>query len=203
MNAPTDEQLFASHLDGDPQAFRTLVERHSPELFQFVYRFTNRKASAEDVVQDTFVQVHLAGHSFDMSRRFKPWLFTIAANKARDHLRSRTRKREVPLDAQIGGEDDGGQRFLDLLADEMDAPTTQLEQAEQSEFVQGIVEDMPPHLAEILILAYFHRFPYRDISDMLDIPLGTVKSRLHAAVTQFGTRYREKAGPEGMDQTTD
>ncbi|HNO76628.1 MAG TPA: RNA polymerase sigma factor [Phycisphaerae bacterium] len=196
MNAPTDEQLLASHLSGDPHAFRTLVERHSTELYQFVYRFTNRKSSAEDVVQDTFIQVHLAGQSFDTNRRFKPWLFTIAANKARDHLRSRTRKREVPLDAQVGGDDDDGQRFLDLLSDEVASPAAQLEEAEQSKFVQQIVEEMPAHLSEILILAYFHRFPYRDIADMLDIPLGTVKSRLHAAVAQFGTLYRQRAGPE-------
>ncbi|GJM23610.1 MAG: DNA-directed RNA polymerase sigma-70 factor [Phycisphaerae bacterium] len=199
MNAPTDEQLLASHLSGDEGAFRTLVERHSTELFQFVYRFTNRKSAAEDVVQDTFIQVHLAGQSFDTNRRFKPWLFTIAANKARDHLRSRTRKREVPLDAQVGGDDDDGQRFLDLLADEITSPTAQLEDAEQSKFVQGVVEEMPAHLSEILILAYFHRFPYRDIAEMLDIPLGTVKSRLHAAVAQFGTLYRQRAGPSQDD----
>jgi len=196
VNAPTDEQLLASHLSGDPESFRTLVERYSTELFQFVFRFTNRNAAAEDVVQDTFIQVHLAGKSFDPKRRFKPWLFTIAANKARDHLRSRTRKREVPLDAQIGGDDDDGQRFLDLLSDEMQSPTTGMEDAEQSEFIQSIVDAMPPHLGEVLILAYFHRFPYRDIADMLDIPLGTVKSRLHAAVTHFGTRYREQTGTE-------
>ncbi len=196
MNAPTDEQLLASHLSGDPESFRTLVERYSTELFQFVFRFTNRNAAAEDVVQDTFIQVHLAGKSFDPKRRFKPWLFTIAANKARDHLRSRTRKREVPLDAQIGGDDDDGQRFLDLLSDEMQSPTTGMEDAEQSEFIQSIVDAMPSHLGEVLILAYFHRFPYRDIADMLDIPLGTVKSRLHAAVAHFGTRYREQTGTE-------
>ncbi len=199
MNAPTDEQLLASHLSGDSDAFRALVERYSTELFQFVCRFTNRKSAAEDVVQDTFIQVHLAGQSFDTNRRFKPWLFTIAANKARDHLRSRTRKREVPLDAQVGGDDDDGQRFLDLLADEITSPTAQLEDAEQSKFVQSVVEEMPAHLSEILILAYFHRFPYRDIADMLDIPLGTVKSRLHAAVAQFGTLYRQRTGPSKDD----
>ncbi len=179
-------------MSGDTDAFRALVEKHHRELFQFVYRFTNQKAITDDVVQDTFLQVHLAANTFDLSRRFKPWLFTIAANKARDHLRSKTRKKEVPLDAQIGGEDDSGQRFLDLLKDEMDAPVDQLMDQEKREIVRDIVENMPPNLSEVLILSYFHHFPYKDIAETLDIPLGTVKSRLNSAVAHFGTRFKAR-----------
>ncbi len=190
MNAPTDEQLLADHLAGKPGAFRALVERHHGELLQFVYRFTNSKAAADDVVQDTFVQIHLAATSFDPSRRFKPWLFTIAANKARDYLRGRTRRREVPLNAEVGGGDEGGQRFLDLLADEGGDAGARLMDTEQARIVRQVVDDMPDNLSEILILAYYHRMPYREIAEVLEIPVGTVKSRLHAAVTRFGERYR-------------
>ena len=190
MNAPTDEQLLTRHLDGDASAFRTLVERHHGELLQFIFRFTNSRAVAEDVVQDAFLQVHLSAGSFDPSRRLKPWLFTIAANKARDHLRSRTRRREVPLDAQIGDQDDTGQRFLDLLADEGTEPLAQLAEDEKRAVVRAIVEQMPTHLSEALILAYYHRFAYREMAEILEIPLGTVKSRLHAAVAHFGTRFK-------------
>lgn len=190
MNAPNDEQLLSRHLDGDESAFRALVERHHRELSQFVMRFTNNRSAADDIVQDAFLQVHLSAASFDMSRKLKPWLFTIAANKARDHLRSRTRRREVPLDAQIGGEGETGQRFLDLLAAADGDPELQLEANEQREIVMRVMERMSPNLAEAIVLAYFHQFPYRDIAEILDIPLGTVKSRLHAAVTQFGALYK-------------
>lgn len=201
MDSPNDEQLLSRHLDGDPTAFRALVERYHRELFQFVLRFARTKSAADDIVQDAFIQVHLSAASFDPQRRFKPWLFTIAANKARDHLRTRTRRREVPLDAQIGGEQDAGQRFLDLLADDEDQPVVRLETQEQDALVRETVDGMSPNLSEILILAYYHQFAYRDIAEMLGIPLGTVKSRLHAAVTQFGARYkalgkdREDAAP--------
>ncbi|MCB9850102.1 MAG: RNA polymerase sigma factor [Phycisphaerales bacterium] len=200
MNAPTDEQLLAKHLEGDPAAFRTLVERHMRELSQFVYRFTNSRSAADDVVQDTFVQIHLSAASFDPARRLKPWLFTIAANKARDRLRSRTRRREVPLDAQIGGADDDGQRFVDLLADEESDPAERMSADEQDAVVREVVDGMPEHLTEVLVLAYFHQFAYRDIADILGIPLGTVKSRLHAAVAQFGTRYKAAVKDREKDE---
>ena len=128
--------------------------------------------------------------SFDPARKLKPWLFTIAANKAKDHPRGKTRRREVPLDAQIGGEGETGQRFLDLLADEADGPEVILAEGEMQDAVRKVIEQMPSNLSEILTLSYYHRFAYRDIAEILDIPLGTVKSRLHSAVTYFGTRYK-------------
>jgi RNA polymerase sigma-70 factor (ECF subfamily) len=189
VNAPTDEQLLTEHQNGDANAFRALVERYHRELLQFVFRFTSSKSAADDIVQDAFVQVHLSSTRFDPNRRFKPWLFTIAANKARDHLRSRTRRREVPLNAQVGGEDEG-QSFLDLLADEDAGPDADMQSNENREDVRTVISRMPPHLAEALILAYYHHFPYREIAEVLDIPLGTVKSRLHAAVAQFGSAFK-------------
>ncbi len=189
MSTLTDEQLLAEYLAGHSDAFELLVRRHSQELFRFLVRFTGSAAAAEDIVQDTFLQVHLSAASFDRSRRLKPWLFTIAANKARDLLRSRARRPEVPLDANVGTEDEG-QRFLDFLADTDNAPSIALEQEEEREFVRNVLESMPEHLREVLVLSYYHRFPYKEISEILGVPLGTVKSRLHAAVGQFGQAYR-------------
>jgi RNA polymerase sigma-70 factor (ECF subfamily) len=190
VNQPTDEQLLTEHLTGQPGRFEQLVERHSAELFRFLARFTGSATTAEDLVQDAFLQVHLSAETFDRSRRFKPWLFTIAANKARDFLRSRGRRPEVPLDAHVGSDESEGQRFLDFMADVSDMPSENLERHEQQLFVRQLLEGMPDHLREVLILSYFHRLPYKEIAGILDIPLGTVKSRLHAAVTRFGEAYR-------------
>ncbi len=190
MDKPTDEQLLAGYLSGEPEAFELLVRRHSEELFRFLVRFTGGAATAEDLVQETFLQVHLAASSFDRSRRFRPWLFTIAANKARDLLRSRGRRPEVPLDAHVSGNESEGQRFLDFLADASHAPSTAMEEHEEREFVRSVLAGMPPNLKEVLVLSYFHRFPYKEIADILDVPLGTVKSRLHAAVGQFAQAYK-------------
>ena len=191
MSAPTDEELLAEYLAGHADRFELLVRRHSDELFRFVVRFTGNAATAEDIVQEAFLQVHLAASSFDRQRRFKPWLFTIAANKARDMLRGRARRPEVPLDAFVGtGDDEEGRRFLDFLADPSGAPAGILETDERKELVRKIVQAMPAHLREVLVLAYFHRFPYMDMAEILGIPLGTVKSRLHAAVACFAKAYQ-------------
>ncbi len=190
MNAPSDEQLLAEYLAGKAEAFELLVRRHGEELFQFLARFIGNAASAEDVVQETFLQVHLSAGQFDRERRFKPWLFTIAANKARDLLRGRARRPEVPLDAYVGpGDEEGGQRFLDFLADASQAPEAAMQEEEKRELVERVVREMPAHLREVLVLGYYHRFPYKEMAEILSIPLGTVKSRLHAAVGHFGQAY--------------
>jgi RNA polymerase sigma-70 factor (ECF subfamily) len=191
VDAPTDEQLLQDYINGTTASFELLVRRHAPELHHFVLRFTGDSVTTEDVVQEAFLQVHSSADAFDPERRFKPWLFTIAANKARDHLRKLSRRREVPFDAFIGHENETGQRFLDLLSGEDVLPDEDLALEEKRDFVRSIVEQMPTRFSEVLVLAYFHRFSYKEIAEIVGIPLGTVKSRLHAAVVYFGERYRE------------
>ncbi|MEE9296757.1 MAG: sigma-70 family RNA polymerase sigma factor [Phycisphaerae bacterium] len=200
MKTPTDEQLLADHLRNRPDAFELLVRRHSEELYRFALRFTNNSMAAEDVVQETLLQVYRSAASFDAARRFKPWLFTIAANKARDWLRGRSRHMAVSLDAQIDGGDEHGEKtFLDLLATDTADRGDELEFEEKRRIVRGVVDQMPATLREALVLAYYHRFAYKEISEVLDIPVGTVKSRLHAAVGFFGKMYQGQA-LEAMDQ---
>jgi RNA polymerase sigma-70 factor (ECF subfamily) len=186
-----DERLLRDFLAGDEQAFTALVQRHSRELYVFVARFVRNPAVVDDVVQDTFVQVYQSAAGFDLSRRFRPWLYTIAANKARDHLRERARKREVPLSAAAAGDDAEEVSYLDFLSDESMQPADSMEADEQRLVVRSIVTAMPLHLREILVMGYYQRMPYKDIAEALDIPLGTVKSRLHAAVAFFASSYKK------------
>ena len=191
MEAPTDEKLLADYLEGEPGSFELLVRRHTQELYQFALRFTRNSVAAEDVVQETFLQMHASAGSFDPRRRFKPWLFTIAANKARDYIRRRKRRRELPFEAQVSDEDAASQRFVELLSTAGEAPGEDMLLEEKRRIVKSAVDGMPPKLCEVLILAYYHRFPYKEIAEVLGIPLGTVKSRLHAAVAAFEACYRE------------
>ena len=200
MEAPTDEQLLREFLRGEPASFELLVRRHAPELYQFAMRLTSDSVAAEDVVQETFLKVHTAGDSFDPERRFKPWLFTIAANKARDHIRRRVRRREIPFDAQIGHEDEAKQRYINLLAGDSTPPDEDLLLDEKRRFVRSVIEQMPDKLAEVLILAYYHRFAYKQIGEVVGIPLGTVKSRLHAAVAWFAEHYKQAVAEQAKHE---
>ena len=186
----TDEQLLADYRHGDRNAFAQLMQRYQRELYHFLVRFLGDRAAAEDVFQETFLQVHQSAEQFDLSRRFRPWLFTIAANKARDLIRSQARRPTNPLSASISPGDDESGEFIDLMQSSAAMPGEPLEREELQELVKKTVMNMPEHLREILLLSYFHQFPYKQIGDILDIPLGTVKSRLHAAVAHFADRWR-------------
>ncbi|MEX2218007.1 MAG: RNA polymerase sigma factor [Phycisphaerales bacterium] len=187
----SDEQLLEDYRHGDTEAFRALIRTHQEDLLRFLIRLTGDRQAAEDIFQETFLQVHISADTFDPTRRFKPWLFTIAANKARDLLRKRVRRQEVDLSAPVNrGDDDGGQSFIDLMQVNIPPPEEGLESEEREGQVQRAIDRMPPALKEILLLAYFQRLSYAQIADELQIPLGTVKSRLHSAVAAFARAWK-------------
>jgi RNA polymerase sigma-70 factor (ECF subfamily) len=186
----SDETLLANYRLGDRASFAQLMERYQRELFHFLIRFLGDRAAAEDVFQEAFLQVHQSADQFDPERRFRPWLFTIAANKARDLMRSQARRPTTPLQASINNSDENSGQFIDLMSATVEMPDEPLERAEIQAKVRKAVMNLPENLREILLLSYFHQFPYKQISDILDIPLGTVKSRLHAAVAQFAERWK-------------
>jgi RNA polymerase sigma-70 factor, ECF subfamily len=196
-NIAGDNELLERHLKGDAQAFPELVNRYRRELLNFLIRFTGDEALAEDVFQETFLQLYVSASAFDPTRRLKPWLFTIAANKARDAMRSRQRRQAAPLDAAMSGSHDDGTTYIDLMPSDVPQPDQNLENTETRAAVQKIVAEMPDNLRVVLLLSYFNEFPYKEIADMLNLPLGTVKSRLHAAVKYFAKRWKAIAGRVG------
>lgn len=202
MSDRSDESLLQAYIDGDRSAFREIVERYRNELLHFLIRFLSSRAAAEDVFQDTFLQIHLSAETFDPSRRLKPWLFTIAANKARDYLRRNNRRSALSLSAHIGGNDEG-QRFVDLMEADLPHPDQPVLDAERSRVVKEVIDRMPSHLREILLLSYFQRMSYAQVADALQVPLGTVKSRLHTAVATFARAWAAERAEEAHEDDTD
>lgn len=189
MTQISDEQLIELFRSGNEDAFAQLVRRYERELYNFLLKFLGQSASAEDVFQETFLQIHLSASTFESNRRFRPWLYTIAANKARDLLRSQSRRPTI----QLTGPDEEADisQLWDSLLQESTTPEQQLQVQQQQEFVRKVIGEMPGHLREILVLSYYNQLPYKELAEILGIPLGTVKSRLHSAVTHFGHLYRE------------
>ncbi|MEM8873358.1 MAG: sigma-70 family RNA polymerase sigma factor [Planctomycetota bacterium] len=187
--AVSDERLLERFRDGDQGAFTQLIGRYERELFHFLVRFLGNRAAAEDVYQEALLQVSQSAGSFDVTRRFRPWLFTIAANKGRDMLRSQARRPAAPLSAKVDGGADGTE-FVDLMVADVPVPDEPLQRQELEQAVRAAVMELPEHLREIILLSYFHQFPYKQISEILNIPLGTVKSRLHAAVAHFADKWK-------------
>ncbi len=193
----TDEELLAEHRSGDPAAFRTLMGRYRDDLLRFLTRFMGDRQAAEDVFQETFFQIHISAESFDETRRFKPWLFTIAANKGRDHHRRNARRPTVGFSAPM---DPSGERtYVDLMQLDIPSPSDAIFDAERDRLVQQAVDALPEHHREILLLAYFQKLTYAQMADALEIPIGTVKSRLHAAVALFARHWKAAAEARGED----
>ena len=198
MDQRSDRELLAGHISGDATCFALLTERYAKDLYGFLYRFVGDGVIADDLVQEAFLQVHLAAGSFDLERPFKPWLYTIAANKARDSLRSRTRRSERSLDA-VSGEDESGSALIDGLKADDQSTAERFDTGELREQVRGVIAKMPEHLRLILMLGYYQQLPYAEIAEILSIPVGTVKSRLHSAIGYFGRLWRHHTGESESD----
>jgi RNA polymerase sigma-70 factor (ECF subfamily) len=195
-DARSDEQLVVAHRSGDTTALRVLIDRYKGELHGFLTRLVGTRAGADDVFQEAFLQVHLSADNFDEERRFKPWLYTIAANKGRDFLRRQKRRAAISLDAPVGTQSETS--LVDLLDGVDLAPGSTLETSDEAGIVKHVVDELPSHFREILLLSYFQKMSYAQISDSLAIPLGTVKSRLHAAVACFAESWKLACARRGI-----
>ena len=185
-----DSLLLQRFLDGDSEAFSTLVEHYQHDLYAFLVRFVADAALAEDVFQETFLQVYQSAPTFDTTRRFRPWLFTVAANKARDALRSRKRRSAAPLDATISGTQDTKKTYATLIPSKIPSPDEISMNLETQQSVKTIIDQLPENYRIVLILSYFQDIPHKDIAGILDVPVGTVKSRLHEAVGLFAKKWK-------------
>lgn len=188
-NGLSDEKVFERYRRGESALLRTLIERHHDDLIRFLTRLIGDRSTAKDVFQETFLQIHVSAETFDATRKFRPWLFTIAANKGRDYLRKRGRRQSMEISAPVGPDGDGPS-IVDLMRIDVPSPDAALDAAERDEQVQRALGALSPTMREILLLAYFQRLTYAQMAEDLEIPLGTVKSRLHAAVAAFARAWQ-------------
>ncbi len=187
----SDEQLMADFIAGSESAFGELVSRYERELYIFLQRFVNNGAAAEDLFQEAFIQVYRNADKFDAQRRFRSWLFTIASNKARDYLRSSHRRSTQSLDASLDP-DNNKTAFADMLEADGYSAQDLLIGGEDAAAVREMIAKLPDIYREVLLLSYFNHFSYKQIAEVLNVPVGTVKSRLHSALGQFGRLWKQR-----------
>ncbi|MGB8226640.1 MAG: sigma-70 family RNA polymerase sigma factor [Sedimentisphaerales bacterium] len=189
-NKNNEQELLNRYVAGDKEAFREIVKRYKDPLYAFLRRFLNQQELAEEAFQETFLQLYRSRHSFEKDRPLRPWLFTIAANKARDVLRKQKREETVSISTMAEPAESSIDDVVNSLTSYEITPYDEAEKAERAEKVRQIVTNMPENLREILILAYFEQFSYKQMADILSIPIGTVKSRLHTAIVFFTKKWK-------------
>jgi RNA polymerase sigma-70 factor (ECF subfamily) len=185
-----DSELLVRYMAGDEDAFNEIVSLYKDPLHAFLRKFLNQQALVEDVFQDTFLQLYASRDKFDTNRPLRPWLFTIAANKAKDALRKIQRRSEMSLGTAASSDDMSIDDLFNLLSSYEQTPLDEVSRDETAQRVRAIIADLPENLRIILTLSYFEQFSYKQMAEILSIPIGTVKSRLHTAVGQFARNWK-------------
>ena len=186
----TDEELLVRYREtGDRDLFTQLVQRYERELYSYLRRYLGNAEMAEDAFQTTFLQVHLKCNQFNEGRKFRPWLYTISTNQAIDLQRRNKRHRMVSLN-RVGaaGDDELGQ-LIDLLEADEPEPLAQLNDAERRNWVQSALAELPEQLRAAVTLVYYQGLKYREAAEVLSIPVGTVKSRMHSAILKLNEAW--------------
>jgi len=164
--------------NGDRLAFRELVDLYQQKIFHLAYRMVGNSHEAEDVVQETFLRVYTNLHRYDPSQKFSTWIYRIGTNLCIDHLRKRKRKHKISLDANLYDSDQADGYDL-LPTDEREQPDHQLILSETKRQIREAIDHMPDQYKTIVILRYLHDMSLQEISEVVDMPVTTIKTRLH------------------------
>jgi RNA polymerase sigma-70 factor (ECF subfamily) len=191
-SALSDEELLLGYCEsGDTRLFSELVHRYERELYSYLRRYLGDAEMAEDAFQAAFLQVHLKCQHYEAGRAVRPWLYTIATNQAIDAQRRARRHRMVSLDRTGPKDNEDVGKLLDLLTSKEPAPGTQLNADERREWLLSAMDQLPQGLRDVVHLVYFQELKYREAADSLNIPVGTVKSRMHAAVAKLNELWNQ------------
>ena len=166
----TDERLMELFLNGEHQALEALVRRYEKPLFALAVRTLGCRAAADDAFQETFIRVYRRRATYQVGRSFRAWVYSICLNVCRDALRKGQRRNEVPLSIDTGRED--------TSPDPAERVATMFEVAR----VRRALAQLPKKQSEVVLLAHYQGLPYPEIAEVLNIPIGTVKSRNFTAM---------------------
>jgi len=162
-------------LKGDQNAYTDIVNLYQHKLYQVCFRMLGNKQEAEDIAQEAFVRAYINLHTYDQKRKFSTWIYRIATNLCIDRIRKK--KPDYYLDAQIAGTD--GLDMYSQIAAEEQLPEETVEQMELQDRIQYEISRLPDKYRSVIVLKYIEELSLQEISEILDMPLGTVKTRIH------------------------
>lgn len=174
-------------LDGDKEAYALLVERYSGSLFRFMMRMVGHPDQAEDLVQEAFLRAYLSLASYNPQYRFSTWLFRIAKNLALNWIKRE--RRVIRLEAIRSTPDSPPVELVN--DDQTHDPERHLERAELTELVQECLEALPPAYRVVVTLRHMADLSYAEIAASADLPINTVRSRLHRGRERLGECLEE------------
>ena len=196
--SPDVDALIVACLDGDQQAWTAIVQRYRRKVFNVAYKFVGRHDEAEDLTQDIFLKIYKALATFDRRANFQTWLISISRNLCIDHYRSVRKERET-VDRRVDPS------TLAPVAKGPD-PLGRLERSDRRLMLRQAMLELPTTLRSAVLLRDIQEFSYQEIASQLDLPEGTVKSRInrgrHELARQIRKLEREQAAAIATDRAT-
>jgi RNA polymerase sigma-70 factor (ECF subfamily) len=190
-----DEALLERFVKySDRRSFEILMRRYQFEVYNYLRRYLADDHLAEDAFQLTFISVFQKGQQFDCSRRFRPWLYGIATNQAIDLKRSISRKPHFSLDAPLSRSPGKEISNSDQLPDHRQIEGDLLEKTEMCDQLRSALEQVGEPGKSALDLIYLQGMAYKDAAKALNVPVGTVKSRVHSAVRKLSEVWQRTIG---------
>lgn len=186
--------LVKRTLAGDDEAFASLVNLYKNRIYQFIYRKIPIKSDVEDLTQEVFVKVYKSLRRFDLKRNFSTWIFTIANNQCIDYLRKK-RLQAVSLDVPLFPGSAGKEVHLEI-PDIENEPAQVYERTAEQEAILHAIEQLPEQYSLVLKLRHLKGYSYDEIGGLLDLPLGTIKSRIYRARRELKELLFGKKGGE-------
>jgi RNA polymerase sigma-70 factor, ECF subfamily len=177
---------------GDRRAFAELVDLYKDKIYHLGYRMLNQRQESEDVVQETFLRVYTNLERYDENQKFSTWIYRIATNLCIDRLRKR--KPSFSLDAELS--DGEGTDWHAMLASDEASPEAEIILSETQQNIRDAIETLPNKYKSVVVLRYLHDMSLQEISDILEMPVTTVKTRVHRG-REF---LRKKLEPEYGDK---
>ena len=180
----SDEDLLLEYrLTSRRELFEELVQRYERPLFAYLCRYIGNAEDVEEMFQSTFMKVHLKMEQFEEGRKFRPWLYRIATNIAIDWLRQSRRAPKISYESDFepNGNEEDSLGFAQFLAGSEPLPDDYADTREQMERLHHAIAELPEKLRSILHLVYFQGLTYRDTAEVLNIPFGSVTTRLGSA----------------------
>ena len=182
----SDEILIKKFQEGDVGAYNQLVNRFKDRLLNFIYRFVNDIDLAEDLVQDTLLKLYTHKDSYQEIAKFSTWLYTIAANLARTELRKKKRRKTFSV-TELSRDD----REFIIASSDVDPSEDHSSQIFEKS-VQRALAELPDDFKTIIILRDIQELSYDEISKIVDVPLGTVKSRINRGRVKLQQLLKKK-----------
>ncbi len=176
--ASHDAVLIRQCQSGDRSAFDTLVTQYESKAYQYAYRLTRDQDLAADIVSEAFVRVYNSIANFRGQSAFGTWLYRILTNCYLDYRKRDKSRFNTSLESSVQLESGEVER---QIQDDAPGPDIQAERSAREEAVQSALETMPEYQRAMLVMYHVENLTYEDIAEALDLPLGTVKSRLNRA----------------------